>query len=200
MNTRSALLALVVPFLTGVAHAEAPATQASPVLVPVAARTSGTSPTATTTQVLQQRTADGRIVLTDRPMSGAKTERAWQFDAEDAAASRQRALDVKAEANIVSERIRRTIEQQRFADEEAFTRRLARADLERDRERARRADEEYAATSGALLFVPGAFFGRGAHGRRDHFDERRTPFRHPHRGGRMPSFGRFAGGGAPDGR
>ncbi len=54
------------------------------------------------TQILQQRTADGRLLLTDRPAPGAKTERSWQVEREDPAAARQRAIDVKAEANLVS--------------------------------------------------------------------------------------------------
>ena len=61
-----------------------------------------------TTQILQQRTPDGSILLTDRPSPGAKTERSWQVEREDPAAARQRAIDVKAEANLVSERIQRS--------------------------------------------------------------------------------------------
>ncbi|MEP6739326.1 MAG: hypothetical protein ABJA61_03045 [Caldimonas sp.] len=107
-----------------------------------------------TTQILQQRTADGRLLLTDRPVAGAKTERAWQIDAVDTSAARQRALDVKVEAQVVSERIQRRIEQQE---------RLAAASAERDRlerlqyERQRAADlaDDDAVTG--LVYAPRAF-------------------------------------------
>jgi len=87
---------------------------------------------APSTQILQQRTADGRLLLTDHPAAGAKTERSWQVDHEDPAAARQRAIDVKAEANLVSDRVQRMLElQQRRADDDAMRARMAM--LERDR-------------------------------------------------------------------
>jgi|KBSMisStandDraft_5_1062788.scaffolds.fasta_scaffold42233_3 hypothetical protein len=91
--------------------------------------------TAEATQVLQQRTADGRLLLTDRPAAGAKTERSWQIEREDPAAARQRALDVKTEANLVTERVQRMLDQQRQqrADDDAQRMRLAGLQLERDR-------------------------------------------------------------------
>ncbi len=46
-------------------------------------------------QIYQQRAADGRIVLTDRPSSTAVTERTWQVDREDTEAAQQRAQDVR---------------------------------------------------------------------------------------------------------
>ena len=88
---------------------------------------------AETTKILQQRTPDGSILLTDQPSPGAKTERSWQVTAQDRAAERQRAIDVKAEANLVSERIQRSIDSQRRADDEAQRMRLAYLQLERDR-------------------------------------------------------------------
>ena len=86
-----------------------------------------------TTKILQQRTPDGSILLTDQPSPGAKTERSWQVSAQDRAAERQRAIDVKAEANLVSERIQRSLDSQRRADDEAQRMRLADLQLERDR-------------------------------------------------------------------
>ncbi len=86
-----------------------------------------------TTKILQQRTPDGSILLTDQPSPGAKTERSWQVTAPDRAAERQRAIDVKAEANLVSERIQRSLDSQRRADDEAQRLRLASLQLERDR-------------------------------------------------------------------
>ena len=68
-----------------------------------------------------------------RPAPGAKTERSWQVSAPDRAAERQRAIDVKAEANLVSERIQRSLDNQRRADDEAQRMRLAYLQLERDR-------------------------------------------------------------------
>jgi hypothetical protein len=84
-----------------------------------------------TTKILQQRTPDGSILLTDQPSPGAKTERSWQVTGQDRAAERQRAIDVKAEANLVSERIQRSIDSQRRADDEARMR-LAYLQMERD--------------------------------------------------------------------
>jgi hypothetical protein len=86
-----------------------------------------------TTRILQQRTPDGSILLTDQPSPGAKTERSWSVNVQDRAAERQRAIDVKAEANLVSERIQRSIDSQRRADDEAQRMRLAHLQLERDR-------------------------------------------------------------------
>lgn len=88
---------------------------------------------AETTKILQQRTPDGSILLTDQPSPGAKTERSWQVAPQDRAAERQRAIDVKAEANLVSERIQRSIDSQRRAEDEAQRMRLASLALERDR-------------------------------------------------------------------
>ncbi len=86
-----------------------------------------------TTKILQQRTPDGSILLTDQPSPGAKTERSWSVTPSDRAAERQRAIDVKAEANLVSERIQRSIDSQRRADDEAQRLRLAYLQIERDR-------------------------------------------------------------------
>lgn len=63
-------------------------------------------------QIYQQRAADGRIVLTDRPSATAVTERTWIIDREDKEAAQQRAFDVRREAEAVSERIQRRMEAQ----------------------------------------------------------------------------------------
>jgi len=99
---------------------------ASPALV--AAATPGT-------QILQQRTTDGRLLLTDQPAAGAKTERSWQVAHEDPAVSRQRAIDVKAEANLVTERVQRMLDrqQQQRIEEQAVRSRWAPLPYERDR-------------------------------------------------------------------
>src|SRR6187455_1006946 len=63
-------------------------------------------------QIYQQRAADGRIVLTDRPSSNAVTERTWQVDREDPEAAQKRAQEVRREADAVSERVQRRIDAQ----------------------------------------------------------------------------------------
>jgi hypothetical protein len=105
-----------------------------------------------TTKILQQRTPDGSILLTDQPSPGAKTERSWQVTGQDRAAERQRAIDVKAEANLVSERIQRSIDSQRRADDEARMR-LAYLQMERDRAAA-------PATQDGIGYAYGGGFGR----------------------------------------
>jgi hypothetical protein len=88
---------------------------------------------APTTQIFQQRTADGSLLLTDHPAAGAKTERSWQVEREDPAAARQRAIDVKAEANLVTERVQRMLDrQQRRADDDALRMRMASMQSDRD--------------------------------------------------------------------
>jgi hypothetical protein len=77
------------------------------------------------TQVLLQRTPDGRVILTDRPLEGATTQRTWQVPHEDPAAARDRGERVRAEADAVSERIAKRM----LAEEEM----AARRDLERMR-------------------------------------------------------------------
>jgi hypothetical protein len=92
-------------------------------------------------QIYQQRAADGRIVLTDRPSATAVTERTWVVDREDKEAAQQRAYDVRKEADAVSERIQRRMEAQErqlAADQErAYQQSL------RDRQMARYDDDSY---------------------------------------------------------
>jgi hypothetical protein len=126
-----------------------------------AAPTVAVAATPATTQILQQRTADGRLLLTDRAAPGAKTERSWQVRAEDPVAARQRALEVRAEAHAVSERVQRSIDQQRRSDEEERLR-MARFDLERERAELDR-DRAY---GGGVLLYPG--YGLHGRGHRDH--------------------------------
>ena len=102
-------------------------------LLAVAGLLPGLAAAEATTKILQQRTPDGSILLTDQPSPGAKTERSWQVTGQDRAAERQRAIDVKAEANLVSERIQRSIDSQRRADDEAQRMRMAYLQRERDR-------------------------------------------------------------------
>ena len=62
------------------------------------------------TRIYQQRTADGRIVLTDRPVAGAVTQRTWQTAPEDADAARQRREEARLDALAVNERIQRQLD------------------------------------------------------------------------------------------
>ncbi len=104
---------------------------------------------AATTEIIQQRTADGRVLLTDRPSAGAKTERSWSLQAEDPAAARKRALDVQIESQLVSERIERRIAmQQRVLDQDMEQRSMA---LERERRVAY--DDDYG--DGLVVYAPG---------------------------------------------
>ena len=110
--------------------------------------------TPATRQIVQQRTADGSILLTDRPRPGATTERSWLVEKEDPVAARQRAIDVKAEANLVAERIdRRIAAQQRAADDEYMRQRMARLDYDR----AATLDQDDGVGGSVLLFGPNRF-------------------------------------------
>lgn len=93
----------------------------------------------TATQIYQQRTADGSILLSDRPVAGAQTQRTWQFRPEDATAALQRREAARREAEAVSERIQRQLERERQREEQfALERlRLSQAQAQRDVERAR---------------------------------------------------------------
>lgn len=91
------------------------------------------------TQVYQQRTADGRIVFSDRPDASAKTQRTWQFTPEDPQTAQQRRDDARREAQAVTERIQRRLDEQQQRDErlEHERLRLAEAQARLDAERAR---------------------------------------------------------------
>ena len=120
-------------------------------------------------QIYQQRGADGSIVLTDRPSPKAVTERTWQIDREDPVAARQRALEVKREADAVSERVQRSIESQQRLALETDLLRLRLALLERQSEAAASDADNNAVAIVGVGFRP--------------FANRRPP---PHRPMRMP--------------
>ena len=108
-------------------------------------------------QVYLQRTGDGRVILTDRPLDGAKTERTWQVEREDAAAARARSDNVHREAEAVAERIARRMEMDELR-------------LQRDDQRryALRAQDAMTDDTGAYpLAYPGAYgYAGGAAGHR----------------------------------
>jgi hypothetical protein len=111
--------------------------------------------------IYQQRLADGRVVLTDRPVDGAQTQRTWQISREDPAEARQRSEQVRLEAQAVSERVQRRIDrQQTIADNADLARlRSSLAEARRDAELARDS-----ADNAAVLVLPQAF-GRAPHAR-----------------------------------
>ena len=90
-------------------------------------------------QIVQQRTADGRVVFTDRPLAGARIERSWTLTPEDPALGDARREAARIESNAVTERIARQLEQQRERDTDLdiARERTARAEAERDAARAR---------------------------------------------------------------
>jgi hypothetical protein len=139
-----------------------------------------------TTEIVQQRLSDGRILLTDTPVRGATTERSWQLPAEDPAAARQRAREASAEAERVSERIQRMLDQQRRADEESARMQIARMEMDQQRERAYD-DEGF--TYGYAPYGYG-WAGQGFH---SHFDDNKFFGRHPGHGNR-PHPGQHKGG------
>ena len=111
--------------------------------------------------IYQQRLADGRVVLTDRPVDGAQTQRTWQIAREDPDAARQRSEQVRLEAQAVSERVQRRIDQQQVLAENADLARLRLnlAEARRDAELARDS-----ADNAPVLFLPQAF-ARAPHAR-----------------------------------
>ena len=130
-------------------------------------------------QIYQQRAADGRIVLTDRPSPTAVTERTWQMDREDPAAAERRALEVRREADAVSERVQRRIDaQQRALDNDLERMRMA--------QRERELQLQYAGADGNYDSVPvlvGPLGNRHFASRRTVNGEHRPP---PRRAGHAP--------------
>ena len=88
---------------------------------------------AETATIYQQRGANGRVVLTDRPQPLAVTERSWEIEREDPVAAQQRADAMRRNADAVSARVRRSIEQQQ---------RVAESDREWAIDQARLAERE----------------------------------------------------------
>ena len=127
-------------------------------------------------QIYQQRAADGRIVLTDRPSPTAVTERTWQMDREDPAAAHQRALEVRREADAVTERVQRRIEaQERALAYDLERMRLAQREHELQLQYARAESNYYDRVP--LILVP--IGGRQFTSRRGDFAPHRPPPRRP---------------------
>ena len=102
--------------------------------------------------IYQQRTPDGRIVLTDRPETGSMTQRTWQTHPDDADATRERREQARLESIAVHRRIQYQLDRERQRDHESALARLqlakAEANLAAERVRAE------AATQAVVVFVP----------------------------------------------
>ena len=101
--------------------------------------------------IYQQRSPDGRIVLTDHPEAGAMTQRTWQILPDDADAARERREQARLEAIAVHRRIQHRIERDLQRDHEFALARLRPASAEANlaAEKAREA-----ATQAVAVFVP----------------------------------------------
>jgi len=121
-------------------------------LLGVLAGTAGSARADADTRVFQQRLADGRVVLSDRPIEGVAVQRSWQIAREDPQAARQRSENVRREAEQVAERIQRRLDREQASamQLEADRLRSNAAESRRARELAR--DEEREPT---VFFVPG---------------------------------------------
>jgi hypothetical protein len=102
-------------------------------------------------QIYQQRTADGRIVLSDRPTPGVQIQRSWSIVGEDPVAARERSETVRLEAQAVSERIQRELDRDRQRADATEVERLRRslAEARRDAELAREAAREM-----SVIYLP----------------------------------------------
>lgn len=136
--------------------AQAHAAEASPV-VPAAASASDASANSAATEparaIYQQRTPDGRVVFTDRPAASAATERRWLIDAEDPSAAAARREASKAESDKVTERIQRSIDQQRQLDN-ALQIQQSRAQQAADEQRARDRQRDADLDSRPIVVMP----------------------------------------------
>ena len=114
-------------------------------LVAAAATTAAAEDSAArTSQIYQQRGADGGIVLSDRPIPGVAVQRSWSIVADDPVAARARREQGRIAAEAVSERIQRQLDldRQRADTAEADRLRLSLAQARREAEVAREAARE----------------------------------------------------------
>jgi hypothetical protein len=135
-------------------------------------------------EIYQQRTPDGRIVLSDHPLEGATVQRTWQTWQEDPVVGRERRLRMQREAEAVSERIQRRIERQEQAAARSEADRLRLALVEAERDAARARAERDAAT---LVVVPGRVRHTLLRGHPPRTPVRPQPPRRQPPGSRMPA-------------
>jgi hypothetical protein len=70
------------------------------------------APTEPARAIYQQRGADGRVLLTDRPAAGLPTQRRWTVEPEDPRAAAARAEASREQSERVTERVQRSIDAQ----------------------------------------------------------------------------------------
>jgi len=98
----------------------------------IAGSASASMPTDGATLIVQQRTEDGRILLTDRPIAGATTQRSWTVPSPASIAAPQR--EDSAEPVSFHGRVPRHIDAQwRSVDDDPVRERIVRETLERER-------------------------------------------------------------------
>lgn len=132
---------------------------AEPPRAPVAA-SAASAASASGRTVYVQRDAHGKAVYTDRPTPGLATERQWSLEAEDAEAAATRREASRQQADRVTERIQRTLdqEQQRLNElqiEQLRAQQAADA-LQAERLRERETAAERNVLLRAPVYVPGA--------------------------------------------
>jgi len=91
-------------------------------------------PTDGTLRIVLQRTEDGRMLLTDRPVPGARTERSWTVPASYTSAAPEPGLETDPEPAFGTGRIPRHIDPQwRAIGDDAGREHVVRLVLERER-------------------------------------------------------------------
>ena len=119
-----------------------------------AGNASASVPTDGSTLIVQQRTEDGRILLTDRPVPGAVTLRSWT--APSASPTAQPERTDSAQATVFYGRVPRHIDAQwRSVDDDPVRERIVRETLERER-------SQRAMQRTSLRATPVAFRGSAA--------------------------------------
>jgi hypothetical protein len=98
----------------------------------IAGNASASMPTDGATLIVQQRTEDGRILLTDRPVPGAVTLRSWTAPAPSPTALPER-IDSAQSIGFYGRVPRHIDAQWRSVDEDPVRERIVRETLERER-------------------------------------------------------------------
>lgn len=87
--------------------------------------------------IVQQRLPDGRVIFTDRPQPGARTERRWDYTPEDPVAAEARRAAAQREAEAVNARIARQLAEDRERERQLELVRAQEAQAAAEREAAR---------------------------------------------------------------
>ena len=138
---------------------------AEPPRAPTAASATSAASADSGRRVYVQRDAQGKAVYSDRPAPGLVTERQWSLDAEDAEAAAARREASRQQAERVTERIQRTLDQQQQRQNELQIEQL-RAQQAADALQAERQRERDAAERSVLLRPPGYLPGAAPWGGR----------------------------------